>query len=158
MGMGRRLGRASLEFRLQAVGARRSRRFSSRTTADAEIDRCLLRFACRSGLKSALHDAPRGSGTLDNAAASWSAVALHRFWEENVRWRDRVARRIRLPSLSDDKAPQAWRTPRRSAWFGRVGQRDSVLECGGPPPLLGRERAMERPCGQANSVAFFVIG
>ena len=38
------------------------------------------------------------------------------------------------------KAPEDWRTPRRSAHSVVIGQRASVLECGGPPPLFHRAR------------------
>ena len=34
------------------------------------------------------------------------------------------------------KAPEGGRTPRRSARFVGIGERVSVPECGGPPPLF----------------------
>jgi hypothetical protein len=34
------------------------------------------------------------------------------------------------------KAPEDWRTPRRSAFAERLVPRASVLDCGGPPPLF----------------------
>jgi hypothetical protein len=36
------------------------------------------------------------------------------------------------------KAPGDWRTPKRFAFSQVSGQRASVLECGGPPPLFPR--------------------
>lgn len=33
------------------------------------------------------------------------------------------------------RAPEDWRTPRRSAFPNLIAPRGSVLECGGPPPL-----------------------
>ena len=38
------------------------------------------------------------------------------------------------------KAPEGWRTPRRFAHLVVIGQRASVLDCGGPPPLFHRAR------------------
>ena len=34
------------------------------------------------------------------------------------------------------KAVEGHRSPRRSAFTGRLGLRASVVECGGPPPLF----------------------
>ena len=36
------------------------------------------------------------------------------------------------------KAPEGWRSPRRSASAGRWVPRVSVLNCGGPPPQFSR--------------------
>src|ERR1035437_8539230 len=38
--------------------------------------------------------------------------------------------------FASPKAPEGWRSPRRSAFAERTVPRDSVLECGGPPPLF----------------------
>ena len=46
---------------------------------------------------------------------------------------------IKSTAAPPAKAPEGWRTPRRFATSGRHRERASVLDCGGPPPLLKRK-------------------
>jgi len=51
------------------------------------------------------------------------------------------------------KAPEGWRTPRRSAFAGRWVPRASVLECGSPLPLFPA-RARNRFAAGVDGVRF----
>src|SRR6185436_12065974 len=107
----------------------------------------------------------------DCAVASWTApvLLLWRFWlarlhRQSARglahcsktWRGShgpwralnrfPARIVTLNLPGKSKAPQGRRTPKPGGSSGDLGQRASVVECGGPPPL-SKEARTRNTCG-----------
>src|SRR6185436_4690674 len=65
--------------------------------------------------------------------AGWQPALRVRFMESPLSAFPACIGTMNLPGNS--KAPQERRTPKPGGGSGGLGQRASVLECGGPPPL-----------------------
>jgi hypothetical protein len=77
---------------------------------------------------------------LKSCFLGWQFLALNLNPEVRINMLVFVTARRRIATL---KAPEGWRTPKRFAPFAADRERTSVLDCGGPLPLLRLIRLCE---------------